>query len=155
MDGIVSVVAFAGSLKRLGLGLPVNLVILNVDPPVPPMYAKTPWLVMQYLPVFPLTVAERQVEFCPANFCVDVVTLMPSARATAADLSSFSTLIRSAGLKAFASPAKGFPPPSEMHCRPPALVVVVVEPVFPLFPEFPEFPLFPELPLLPESLFEQ
>jgi hypothetical protein len=39
-----------------------------------------------------------------------------------------------------------------MHCRPPAAVVVVVEPVFPLFPEFP---LLPEVPLLPELFFEQ
>jgi hypothetical protein len=36
-DGIVTVVAFAGNLKRLGLGLPEYFVILKVDPPVPPM----------------------------------------------------------------------------------------------------------------------
>jgi hypothetical protein len=37
IDGIVTVVAFAGSLKRVGLGLPEYFVILKVDPPVPPM----------------------------------------------------------------------------------------------------------------------
>jgi hypothetical protein len=37
MDGIVTVVAFAGSLKRLGLGLLEYFVILKVEPPVPPM----------------------------------------------------------------------------------------------------------------------
>jgi hypothetical protein len=102
--------------------------------------------VTQYLPVWPLTVAERQVALWPANFCVDVVTLMPRARATAADLSSFNRFSTRAGLKAFTMLANGFALPSEMHCRPPLLVLVVVDPVF---------PLLPELPLLPESLFEQ
>jgi hypothetical protein len=36
-EGTVTVVAFAGSLKRVGLGLPEYFVILKVDPPVPPM----------------------------------------------------------------------------------------------------------------------
>jgi hypothetical protein len=41
-DGIVSVVAFAGSLKSVALGLLEYFVILKVDPPVPPTYARRP-----------------------------------------------------------------------------------------------------------------
>jgi hypothetical protein len=111
-------------------------------------------LVTQYLPVWPLTVAERQVAFCPANFCVDSVTWIPRARASADTLASFSTFSRRAGLKAFTSPDNGLAPLWVRHCRPPAFVVVVVEPEFPPFPEFPVLPVLPELPLFPE-FFEQ
>ena len=74
---MVWVVAPAGSLKRLADGLDEYFVILKTDEPFDPTYDKIPWLVTQYLPDFPRTVAGMQVAGCPAKVAVDVVTLMP------------------------------------------------------------------------------
>ncbi len=101
----------------------------------------------QYLPDWPCTVAEMQVVGCPAMVCEEVVTLTPSARAMAADLSSLSTPNSAVGLKSALEAEQRARPLSVVHCTPPAFVVVFV-PELPELPEFPEFPLLPVLPLL-------
>jgi hypothetical protein len=87
IDGIVWVVAPAGSWKRLLGGDALYLLSWKYCVEEMPEYAKIPLLVTQYLPVLlPLTVIDRHVADCPANEAELLTTLYPARRERSDDL---------------------------------------------------------------------